>query len=342
MKKFTLKRHHILAIVFASCLLAANGIVFSETVSAKGIRNMANAKKVAKTQVKGSKIMEASTDYVNGGKIYEIYLEKGTKEYDVVLRASDSKLIAYSSGTQDRYIKGNGKKIVSQAQIEKLAKKKIKGGKIIDVDQTENTNGIDVYDVTMKKGSKEYELEYHAQTKQLLDYGWEISSAFSSFGGSQDDTDGQDNTGGYISAEKAKEIALARTGGGKVKEIGIDIEYGGVAVYELEIRNGSFEYDVEIDAKTGEIIEFESEYEEPDSSDDDSISDDGSTYIGTEKAKEIAIERAGGGRVKKIKLEMEDGVAVYEVEVINGRYEHEMEINAATGGIIKYEVEEDD
>lgn len=43
-----------------------------------------------------------------------------------------------------------------------------------------------------------------------------------------------------------------------------------------------------------------------------------------------------------IKLEVEDGTLVYEVEFKSGGMEYSYEINAATGAILKHEAELDD
>lgn len=71
-----------------------------------------------------------------------------------------------------------------------------------------------------------------------------------------------------------------------------------------------------------------------------------STYIGTTKAKNIALNHAAltASKVKGLKAELdkEDGVMVYEVEFRYGNYEYEYEINAKTGAILDYEKEWDD
>ena len=73
-----------------------------------------------------------------------------------------------------------------------------------------------------------------------------------------------------------------------------------------------------------------------------SSSSSSSGYIGTEKAKSIALEKAPGATVVKCKLDREDGRMVYEVEARDGWLEYEFEIDAATGSIMKYDAEYDD
>ena len=59
-----------------------------------------------------------------------------------------------------------------------------------------------------------------------------------------------------ISEDEAREIALERVGGGTVTEVEFD-ECEGRLIYEIEVKHNGVEYEVEIDAITGEVIKFE-------------------------------------------------------------------------------------
>ena len=80
-----------------------------------------------------------------------------------------------------------------------------------------------------------------------------------------------------------------------------------------------------------------------DLSDDDyiGIADD-SAYIGTEKASQIAVEKAGGGEVVKIEMDLDDGVMVYEGDLVKDNVKYEFDIDATTGKILKWETDMDD
>ena len=70
----------------------------------------------------------------------------------------------------------------------------------------------------------------------------------------------------------------------------------------------------------------------------------GGTLIGEAAAKSAAFAHAGvqeADAVKvKCKLDWEDGVQVYEVEFEVGRMEYDYEINAATGAVLKAEMDD--
>lgn len=71
-----------------------------------------------------------------------------------------------------------------------------------------------------------------------------------------------------------------------------------------------------------------------------------SSYIGTDKAKSIALKKAGLSskdvNFTKAKLDKDDGVYVYEIEFVSSSYEYEFEINAKSGKIIDYDVDDID
>ena len=72
---------------------------------------------------------------------------------------------------------------------------------------------------------------------------------------------GQSSTDGLISADKAKSIALAKAPGASVVRCQLDYD-DGRAVYEIELRSGRTEYDCDIDAKTGTVLDWDVDYDD--------------------------------------------------------------------------------
>ena len=72
-------------------------------------------------------------------------------------------------------------------------------------------------------------------------------------------------------------------------------------------------------------------------------SDNSSQYIGTEKAKQIALNHAGvsssSATFTKTRLDRDDGIYVYEIEFISGEIDYDYEINATTGNVISFDTE---
>lgn len=225
------------------CFLAF-GAFSSNKVQAKKITSLKQAEKKALKEVKKAVITKSETEHENGTLYYEVELRKGSRHYDLMYRASDGKL--YSYGWEEKKLQRNTKSIISKSKCKKLAKKKVANGKILSL-SLKIDDGITVYKVKMKKGSKKYTLEYHAGTGKLLEYEWDIVKTSSK------------SSSKYIGTSKAKQIAKKRVPGARIIKVELDRD-DGVTVYEVEMVKGAFEYDLKIHAKTGKIIEYDKDY----------------------------------------------------------------------------------
>lgn len=146
--------------------------------------------------------------------------------------------------------------------------------------------------------------------------------------------------GSYITEQSAKDAALKHAGVSASKATFLKAKLerdDGRMVYDVEFYSGQTEYDYEIDALTGAVLSFDHDFEGavPAQTQPAGVS------ITAEQAKSIAQKRASGATVVKCELDYDDGVAVYEIELRSGRTEYECEINAATGDVLKWEVDYD-
>ena len=64
-------------------------------------------------------------------------------------------------------------------------------------------------------------------------------------------------------------------------------------------------------------------------------------YIGLDKATEIALAQLPGATLKEIEFDYDDGM-VYEAELLLDGYEYDIEIDALTGAVVKFDYELDD
>lgn len=115
----------------------------------------------------------------------------------------------------------------------------------------------------------------------------------------------------------------------------------GIAVYDIEFLTADTEYDYEIDAATGAVLDKSAELFRPNESQGQAMD----ASIGVESAKEIAAAHAGLSKEEvfftKAELELEHGRSEYEIEFYNDRIEYEYTIDAATGAILEYKSEYD-
>ena len=154
-----------------------------------------------------------------------------------------------------------------------------------------------------------------------------------------------------IGKDKALDIAIKAFGNTTSAQISyseVDAELDETpAHYEVEIITQSGEeFEYKIDAYTGVILETKREAadgtETP--SGDSSFPTLGSTNYA--KVKAIILKYLGISENNiydmNIKLEVEDGTLVYEVEFKSDHIEYSFKINAATGVVLEYEAERDD
>ena len=145
----------------------------------------------------------------------------------------------------------------------------------------------------------------------------------------------------YITADAAKLSALAEAGVTEENvtklKVKMDCEHK-VMVYEVEFTVDGVEYEYEIHATTGEILDFEIEKDDDDS-DGKKPSIDTSSFIGEDKALNIAkteLAKADTAEIVdfKVKLDEDDGVYVYDVTLKTDSKKYEYEIDTKTGEIL--------
>ncbi|NYF23318.1 PepSY domain-containing protein [Sporosarcina sp. JAI121] len=144
---------------------------------------------------------------------------------------------------------------------------------------------------------------------------------------------------GLLTIEEAEAIAV-KSVDGKVTQIELDREKSG-DIYEVEVKSDGVEYDLDIDAKTGNVLRTDSDDEfDDDDSDDKVIVSDGK-FITKEAAVKIAMKQAKG-TATEVELDEDDGRVVYEIEIKDGKYEYDFDIDAISGEVLKFEKDRDD
>ena len=144
----------------------------------------------------------------------------------------------------------------------------------------------------------------------------------------------------HIGIEKAKEIALENAEIKKADAVFKKAYYDSddlVAHYDIKFVANGYEYEYEINAANGAILEKDIEKEEIREQVSQAPEKE---LISEEKAKEIALSHAKVDSAKviavKVELDRDDLIVHYEVEFVEGKYEYEYEINAESGKIIAH------
>lgn len=254
----------------AAVLVIVIGLfAFSTTVS--------NAMTLKEATDLASSKMSANAEYING--------EEGDNKFEIMFHDKDLGMkyqVEISKKTEEiKKIEAEadneraGKKVVLKpADIHNLILEKFPGTTSVQI-ELEKEHGLYSYDADFTAASFYGEAEINAETGEFMEYTVKMGTAVTV--PEHDNTEAE----GFISYEKAKEIALKAAGKGNISDIELD-EENGKYYYEVEVLDGTTEYDYVIDAKTGKITsedEFEQFFENKDDDrdfddDDDEVIDD--------------------------------------------------------------------
>lgn len=160
---------------------------------------------------------------------------------------------AANSGTDSKYISEEEASSIALAQVDGATEDELR----INKDNDDNRN---IYEVSILHDGVEYDFEIDAQTGDIL----------SQSSGRDDDDDWDDgqsgsqnnnqNNSGLISEKKASKIALGQVDGATESDLRIHQDTDdGRTVYEGSIIYNEMEYEFEIDAQSGDIIDWSSE-----------------------------------------------------------------------------------
>ena len=207
--------------------------------------------------------------------------------------------------------------ISSEAQAQQKALQKVPNGTVTEVDR-DHEKGELVYEVQVVKGSKKYDITYRASDAKIIAYEWE--KIYVDPAGSKP----------LISESKCRQLALKKVKNGTILSLTRKID-DGVDIYKVKMTAGNKRYTLKFHGRTGALVDYEWELK-PSSS---SSSNNNNSQVSMEKAKNIALGEVPGGTVVKAEYDVDDGIPVYEIEIVKGAYEYEFKIHAKTGEILE-------
>ncbi|MBQ4591266.1 MAG: PepSY domain-containing protein [Clostridia bacterium] len=227
-------------------------------------------------------------------------------------------------------------------------------------------HGVMVYEVDFYADAYEYDYDINAETGEIVknDKEFEDDAWFNQYEQkmvkeSQKEErlqneqasvrQEQGTSADYLTPDDVKKIAFDHAGvtADTVFDLETEFDYdNGRAEYEVDFESGEFDYDYDIDAVTGEVIK-NNKKSDPENLIENGLSttspDGTAEYISADRAKEIALSHAGVAETNVFdydcELEHEKGRAFYEVDFESMNYEHEYDIDAVTGEIIRSDKE---
>ena len=197
--------------------------------------------------------LRVQMDRDNGRMEYEVEFWSGSTEYDYDIDALTGEIRSY-----DRDIEGYNIPTQTQTGTD-IGQTKAESIALSDAGVSKSDtvflqtwrdwdDGRVIYEVEFYAGNREYDYEIDAYTGAIIskDYDAEYYTPSQS--------------GSYIGEARAKEIALSQAGvsasNASFVKCKLDID-DGRAVYEIEFRSGWVEYEAEIDAYTGAIVDWD-------------------------------------------------------------------------------------
>lgn len=294
-------------------------------------------------------------DYDDGRARYEIEFYQGSTEYDCEIDAVSGQVLkserdahvttAPAGGSTTNYI-GEGKAKAAALSHAGLSESQVTALRVkLDYD-----DGRAKYEVEFYRDSTEYDYEIDAVSGQVLKSQRDVHDGIQAVAGAT--TSSSRSSGGvsanYIGEGNAKAAALSHAGltESQVTALWVRLDYDdGRARYEIEFYRGGTEYDYEIDAVSGQVLKSERDSHEgtqaPTSSTGSSST--GGGYVGEARARQVVENQLSGGTFLQLQLDVDedgDDPAVYEGEYRVGENVYDFEVNATTGALLKWELDD--
>ena len=312
---------------------------------------------------------EICLDFDDGIWVYEVEFVVGNTEYEYESNAITGEIIKFETELDDdphgappvteRPTQQPGSNFLSEDEIRAIVFNHA-GVNANDVREFEieldDEHGIWVYEVEFKAGNIEYDYVVNAVTGEIIKSETEVDDDPTAAPGTPRPTAQPTQQPGseFLSEDEIRAIVFNHAGvnANDVREFEIELDdEDGICVYEVDFKAGNIEYDYVVNAVTGAIIRVETEL------DDDPTAapgtprptaqptqQPGSEFLSEDEIRAIVFSHAGVNandvREFEIELDDEDGIWVYEVEFESGRHEYSYEVNALTGEIIDYEIDD--
>ena len=218
------------------------------------------ALKDAGVELKDVTKLEIEFDFDDGQYLYDVEFKVGTTKYEYDIEAQSGEIHKKEVNDKTEYEKApEGVEFKgTDAAIAIAVDNALKGlqnttlsasDAVVKKAKLDFEKGAYVYEVEFVLGGVEYDYEINAVTGAVIKV----------------ETDGKEyvDTNGSIKQSDALRIAMAHAGVESVTDTKTELEVEhGVIVWKVEFKSGGFEYEYEIDAKTGKILDSEKEIDD--------------------------------------------------------------------------------
>ena len=204
----------------------------------------------------------AKKDWDDGRSVYDVEFWADGKEYDYEILASDGTILSYDYDAEYQWSGSTGTGSTSSTADIGEAKAKSVALSHAGISESSTSyiyakkdwdDGRWVYDVEFWADGKEYDYEILASDGTILSYDYDAEYQWNGSSSTSGDT---------ISTEKVKSIVTDRAGvSGTFRELKLERD-DGRTVYEGEMRSGRTDYEFTIDAYTGAVLEWDTDWDD--------------------------------------------------------------------------------
>ena len=204
----------------------------------------------------------AKKDWDDGRWVYDVEFWADGKEYDYEILASNGTILSYDYDAEYQWSGSTGTGSTSSTADIGEAKANSVALNHAGISESDTSyiyakkdwdDGRSVYDVEFWADGKEYDYEILASDGTILSYDYDAEYQWNGSSSTSGDT---------ISTEKVKSIVADRAGvSGTFRELKLERD-DGRTVYEGEMRSGRTEYEFTIDAYTGAVLEWDTDWDD--------------------------------------------------------------------------------
>ncbi|MFK3937215.1 PepSY domain-containing protein [Alkalihalobacillus sp. NPDC078783] len=202
-------------------------------------------------------------------------------------------------------------KPVNEQEASALAEAFI-GGNVTDIEKDDDGT----IEIEVKRDREEFDVEILQQTGQIINVDGNLLKI---------DPTNQE----IISVEEAETAAKKAVNQEDIVKVELEVDYG-LYVYEIEFNVDGEDEDVKINAETGSIISMDDAFKANLHEQGDLISIDEAKSIATSEFDQQAT-------VTEIDLDTDNGLSIYEMELLVDGVEYDVEIDAVSKSILKNE-----
>ena len=207
--------------------------------------------------------LRVKLDYDDGVQEYEVTFYVGNREYDYDIDAATGTIRSFDSEIEDDYNIASAPSAAPAASssstiTEADAKQIALNHAGVSESETERMrvklgrdDGVQEYEVNFYVGNREYDYDINAATGEIRSYDSEIDDDYVS---------SSEAAGAAVSEDEARATVVARVSGASASDVRLYLERDdGRLVYEGELIYNGTEYEFQIDATTGDVLDWESE-----------------------------------------------------------------------------------